>query len=274
MTILADLPVHVSYSSYSQFLQCGWKYYLERTLKLPTVPAWWNIGGHAVHAATEVYDHGSKATADDLFAVGFEEEYDKVRNVSDVPEEEWLAGGRVSTKYPNKQDKQWWLEQGPVMVQAWIDWRARSGWQLWEACSGQLAIEMAMNIDLGGLPVKMYVDRVMITPDGQLVVVDIKTGVFEPESDLQLGFYACGLERVFGMRPQLGGYWMARKGDIGQVHNLDHLTPELLGTWVSTWDRARKAGIFMPHPTRLCRACGVREYCAAVGGAKSGSVDV
>lgn len=47
---------HVSYSAVNDWLQCGKYYQLKRILNLPEKPAWWNVGGHAVHAATEAYD--------------------------------------------------------------------------------------------------------------------------------------------------------------------------------------------------------------------------
>lgn len=51
-----DLPVHISYSSLTTWLDCGWKYYLSRIEKIPEKPAWYFVGGSAVHAATEKYD--------------------------------------------------------------------------------------------------------------------------------------------------------------------------------------------------------------------------
>lgn len=47
---------HVSYTQLSQWQECGKRYQLQRVLNLPEKPAWWNIGGHAVHAATEALD--------------------------------------------------------------------------------------------------------------------------------------------------------------------------------------------------------------------------
>lgn len=47
---------HVSYSSFTQWQECGKRYQLQKVLNFPEKPAWWNIGGHAVHAATEVLD--------------------------------------------------------------------------------------------------------------------------------------------------------------------------------------------------------------------------
>lgn len=47
---------HVSYSAFKDWLDCGKAYQLKRILQLPERQAWWNVGGHAVHAATEEYD--------------------------------------------------------------------------------------------------------------------------------------------------------------------------------------------------------------------------
>lgn len=50
------LPEHVSYSSLTEWLSCGWRYYMSRVLQEKELPAWWFYGGSAVHAATEEYD--------------------------------------------------------------------------------------------------------------------------------------------------------------------------------------------------------------------------
>lgn len=49
-------PAHLSYSALNDWLGCGKLFQLKRLLGLPERPAWWNIGGHAVHAASEAYD--------------------------------------------------------------------------------------------------------------------------------------------------------------------------------------------------------------------------
>lgn len=54
--IPVEIKLHHSYSALSDYLKCGKLYQLKRMVGLPDRPAWWNIGGHAVHAATEAYD--------------------------------------------------------------------------------------------------------------------------------------------------------------------------------------------------------------------------
>lgn len=56
MTVEPTTGGHVSYSAMNDWLKCGKFYQLKRLLQLPEKPAWWNVGGHAVHTATEMYD--------------------------------------------------------------------------------------------------------------------------------------------------------------------------------------------------------------------------
>jgi hypothetical protein len=51
-----ELPEHVSYSAFTDYLSCGWMYYLNRIKNAEEIPAWWLYGGVSFHEATEVYD--------------------------------------------------------------------------------------------------------------------------------------------------------------------------------------------------------------------------
>lgn len=51
-----ELPSHISYSALTTWIDCGWKYYLTRMAKVDETPAWYLVGGNAVHEATEQYD--------------------------------------------------------------------------------------------------------------------------------------------------------------------------------------------------------------------------
>lgn len=49
-------PPHRSYSSFTTWQSCGKQWQLQRELSVPEVPAWYLVGGSAVHSATEAYD--------------------------------------------------------------------------------------------------------------------------------------------------------------------------------------------------------------------------
>lgn len=46
----------LSYSQMETLLSCGEKYRLTKIVQVPEQPAWYLIGGSAVHQATEAYD--------------------------------------------------------------------------------------------------------------------------------------------------------------------------------------------------------------------------
>ena len=50
------LPEHVSYSSFTTWLDCGYKYYLSRVKETTGASSWWLVGGSALHSASEAWD--------------------------------------------------------------------------------------------------------------------------------------------------------------------------------------------------------------------------
>lgn len=186
---------------------------------------------------------------------------------SEIDPSEWRASGRASKAYPNKEDEGWWNEKGPELIEAYRDWRESCPWVLWTTPAGQPAIELDLRCTFGSVPVRAIIDRVFVTPDGELAVVDLKSGANPPQDQgLQLGFYASALEVVFDHRPAICAYWNARKGGLSEPKNIDHLTPAYLGNLLGEFVRARDLGIFLPNPSSFCESCGVRRACPLVNG--------
>lgn len=177
-----------------------------------------------------------------------------------VHQDDWRSAGRVTAKTPNKEDGAWWYENGLLFLNAWVQWRDKYGWKI-ISLGDKPAIELEIIADFNGVPVKMTIDRVMQTPTGELVVVDLKTGSRTPESDLQLGFYASGIEKVYGIRPSHGAYWMARQGEVGPILPLESYGVETIGRMVRLFDKARKSGIFIPNFSH-CKLCALKDQCA------------
>ena len=169
------------------------------------------------------------------------------------------------------------MHHGPIMVAQYVSWRdARlaEGWQFFTLPDGSPAVEVPIQIELDGVLVKGYIDRVMVNDDGELLVNDLKTGSHTPASALQLGIYALGMERHFGVRPILGAYYMARKGELTAPTSLLHYTPA--GRQVVQASQVRyRNDVYLPHVTSMCSSCSVRQFCSAFGGsfAKNPNVD-
>ena len=267
-----ELPGHLSHSALTTYLQCGHKYYLSRIVKDAETPAWWFVGGNAIHTATENFDRmyptreslaeGAAAGSDpNFFFDAFVEEMARVEfDSGDVDPSAWRVGGRASKQYPDKEDSVWWLDNGPAMFESWVKWRLGSGWHIAEF-SGQPSIEIGFDFTVNDeFAVQMYLDRLMVNEHGELVIVDLKSGSRTPSSPLQLAMYAYGCEKILGVRPKWGTFWKARDGVTSQLVDLDTLPSNKVEYIVSGFDKLRKQGVFLPNLDE-CGWCGFNEVC-------------
>lgn len=253
---------HASYSSVDSWLQCGEKYRLTRIVGVLEDPAWWSVGGSAVHRATEWWDLGmhEELSVPDLFLKAFSEETQRQASATDTLPLTWRSS--------RNQDGEWWKANGPAMVQSYIDWRDETGWQIIDLDDGTPGVEVPFEVTLADIPVKGYIDRVFVTPPGEVVIVDLKTGARKPASSLQLGYYRAALMMQYGVTADLGGYFMNRKkpGEQLSVSQISEYTPEFISRFVSGFAKARELNLYLPHVTSFCGSCGVASHCWAVGG--------
>lgn len=188
--------------------------------------------------------------------------------------EDYTATGRASAKYGGKRNQDWWLDNGPQMVQDWIDWRQQTGWTIPDI-GGRPAVEVELNFTLPGLEmmVKAFIDRVFVTPAGVPVILDLKTGR-TPETPEQLGLYRVGLGIVHGLWVDYGYWWQPGPKAHGQPLDLTMYTPEFFASLFNQTINGVNAGYFAPNPANNCKAwCGVARYCAATGGPEAAGVD-
>jgi len=209
------------------------------------------------------------ATPEELWSTYWEANLARQRAVQGQEDTStWRAGGRATIANPNKEDGDWWQANGLNMVNNWVSFRnAEHNLELWVTPQGVPAIELVFNMNLDGVMVKGALDRMMVLPNGDLVVLDIKSGARMPSSDFQLGIYAVAMEEVFGVRPKYGLYWDARKGATSELINLDKWTRETVSEIVGMFDKARRAGIFIPNFDH-CKMCNFTNDCKYQNGDK------
>jgi putative RecB family exonuclease len=190
---------------------------------------------------------------------------------SPFPKGDWFAAG-----YRPRQDETWWRENGPAMCQAFADWYvSQPEIRVWITPDGQPAIELEMTVMFGDIPVKMAPDLVL-QAGSALVVTDFKSGSLESNKPRQLGLYACGVEKTYGIRPRYGTFFMAKgvgKKDEektyflppimldGPEYSCEHFTRVF-----AEFDRAVRSEVFLANPGKNCQTCGVNRACSAFGG--------
>ena len=125
-----------------------------------------------------------------------------------------------------------------------------------------------------GLRLRGYVDRLDVSPDGDLRVVDYKTGrapgeFVEYKALFQMRFYALVLWRLYGRVPRLLQLLYLGSGEILRYEpdeaGLLATERKLMALWQAI-ERATASGDWRASPSRMCEWCHHRPLCPAWGG--------
>jgi len=265
-------PKYLSHSAYSQFLRCGLQYKYERIDKVPAPPAWYFIGGRAVHLATERMDAaGTWPYAADQLKEFWEAAFDQELDLAfrEWPEDsEWRHTGRGSVEHGHD----YWYNRGLLAVEAWQDWRTSPARNLEVA-----GVEVEIDEELpSGIRIKGYIDRVFVDQEAgaswalrgaggmqgvQAHVLDLKSGTKRPSGALQLGFYKVGLELKFpGIDVRSGAWWMAKDAKEFVVP-IGQFTADKIDYLAQDYYKAVENDIFLPNPGAECMWCPFKKQC-------------
>lgn len=131
--------------------------------------------------------------------------------------------------------------------------------------------ELDMLEDLDGIVIRGILDRIDRDADGELIIVDYKTGKAPPEryalsSFFALKVYALLIRRRLGETPKelrllyLNGPTLYRLPIDDR--QLDAMDGQLRALWAAI-EKAMAADRFPPRPGRLCDWCSYQEICPA-----------
>ncbi len=137
-----------------------------------------------------------------------------------------------------------------------------------------VGIELMLEARVGGVRLRGIIDRLDLTPDGELVVIDYKTGrapsvAFEHNKLIGVHIYALLCQEVLGRRP----------AQVRLLHLKEPTTiiaepseqavrgqrTKTLAVW-SAIERACRDEDFRPRTSSLCRFCRFQAFCPAFGG--------
>ncbi|WP_432844068.1 RecB family exonuclease [Dactylosporangium sp. CA-092794] len=126
----------------------------------------------------------------------------------------------------------------------------------------------------GRLVIRGIIDRLDVSPAGELRVVDYKTGgapreAFEARAMFQLKFYALVLWRTRGVVPRVLRLMYLRDQEVcdfaPDAEDLTRFERTLLALWEAI-ELATQTRDFRAKPSRLCGWCAHQALCPAYGG--------
>jgi putative RecB family exonuclease len=133
---------------------------------------------------------------------------------------------------------------------------------------------VSADVDEGRLQLRGFIDRLDVSGDGAIRVVDYKTGgapreAFEARALFQLKFYALVLWRTRGVVPRVLRLVYLKDQEIcdftPDIDELARFERTLIALWAAI-TRAREEKEFRPMPSRLCGWCAHQSLCPAFGG--------
>ena len=142
-----------------------------------------------------------------------------------------------------------------------------------------IGLELKLEASIGNLRLRGIIDRLDRDADGNLVVIDYKTGrvpstAHERSSLGGVHFYSLLCEQLFGARPvEVRLLYLAQPVTIVSVPS-PQSTRALQAKVQAIWTAVGKAcdeDDFRPRPTGLCDWCAFKPFCPAFGGDPAGA---
>jgi putative RecB family exonuclease len=137
-----------------------------------------------------------------------------------------------------------------------------------------VGVELLMEAEVGGLLLRGIIDRLDVTPEGEFIVIDYKTGRVpsEMQEHSKLGgvqFYALLCEQVLGRRPVDVRLLYLKEPMVISSDPTEQALRGLRQRTSAVWsaiERACEDEDFRPKPSGLCKWCHFQEFCPAFGG--------
>jgi CRISPR/Cas system-associated exonuclease Cas4 (RecB family) len=139
-------------------------------------------------------------------------------------------------------------------------------WEIFRFADGELALELPYEIELGGVVVKGYIDRIQWWPDrGYASLEDLKTGNLESWDRRQLGTYSYAAEHAYGIKIPYSRYWFTKTDQPSEWFDMKRYTKGYLDETYRKVDRIISERLFLANPGDHCKLCSVRPYCSELG---------
>lgn len=258
-------PEWLSHSALNQYLTCSYQYKLARIDENPKPPAWFFLGGSAVHLATQRMDERNTYpySEDQLNHIWSEAFNEVIAQAYEAwPEDsQWRTVGRPTHAWPNGQRYEYWDLRGRTAVKAWQDWRISTKPVMGDPTHVEEEVQFVLP---SGIVLKGYIDRIYKDPHGERYFpLDLKTGTKRPESPLQLAFYRHGIKEALGLPVTDFGLWWMAKDVMAYDVKIDHITLLDLDYYAQQYFKGVENEVFIPNLGGSCYMCPFTDKCFA-----------
>ncbi|HUC58557.1 MAG TPA: PD-(D/E)XK nuclease family protein [Streptosporangiaceae bacterium] len=249
----------LSPSRAADFMTCPLLYRFRVIDRLPEAPSAAAARGTLVHAVLErLFDAPALARSPEAAAGLIDPEWERL--VAAEPELEGVFG--------DETEREVWLTQARTMLGRYFTLEDP---RRLEPAHRELHVQAVL---ASGLKLRGYIDRLDVSPAGDVRIVDYKTGTapreeFEARALFQMKFYALVLWRSEGTVPKMLQLMYLGNGEIVRYapDEADLLATErkIEALWRAI-QKAREAADWRPRRGRLCGWCAHQQFCPEFGG--------
>lgn len=246
----------LSPSRASDFKQCPLLYRFRAIDRLEEEPTTAQVRGTLVHAALEnLFDLDAQLRTHDT--------------AIDLVDGAWEA---ICVQDPSLRelvgdDVTGFLDSAHTLISTYFRMENPQGFDP-ESC------ELHVELDLDGVALRGFIDRLDVAPTGEIRVVDYKTGrspgpLFEAKALFQMKFYALAIWRLRGEVPaRLQLMYLADGQQLHytpDVEELQRFSRTLTAIWSAILEAGR-TGDFRPKRSAMCSYCDHKALCPEFGG--------
>jgi putative RecB family exonuclease len=255
----ADPPSTLSPSRAGDFMTCPLLYRFRVIDKIPEPPTQATARGTLVHAVLErLFDHPAADRTPEAAHRLMVPEWDRLTSVN--PD--------LAALFSDDSERSDWLRDATAALDGYFTLEDP---RRLEPAERECYVEADLE---SGLRLRGYIDRLDITPAGDIRIVDYKTGrvpreAYEASALFQMKFYALVIWRLRGVIPRMLQLMYLSDGEVLRYapdeSDLRATQRKLEALWEAI-EKARTTGDWRPRPSRLCDWCRHKDLCPAWGG--------
>jgi putative RecB family exonuclease len=252
------VPRSLSPSKLSAFKDCPLAFRFAAIDRLPEAPAPHMVKGTLVHSALErlFWDHARGERTPEAARAALDLAWQALQDDPDL----------VSLAL-TEAEREAFVKDAASLVDGYLRLEDPDG-------VDAVGVELTLEADVAGLRLRGIIDRLDVNAQGELEVVDYKTGRVPSVNQEQqrLGgvqFYALLCEQVLGRRPSRVRLMYLREPVVIEAEPSEQAVRGTRQRTSAVWsaiERACENEDFRPHPSALCNWCSFRSLCPVYGG--------